>query len=324
MSTNNVPSRDNWDFSSSKYPILKDKKKLINSYILYMLARTQNIFEYDGLPNTVPQRELELMLQCHRFAIFNKVNGEYYVMFGGLGGIPNEYYLPTKAIVNNPYLKYNATLDIKQYEDGSNGNKDCVVVWNDSSHIGLMPMYEKYSSLLAECDISLRLACVNTRILALVSADNDTTKESAEKYFEDVDEGIKLGVIATNGFFEGLKTQDYANKGTSNIKDLMELKQYLIGSWYNDIGLQSNFNMKRESINSTESGMNEDALLPLIDDMLESRKRGLAKINELFGLNITVKLSSAWRKVREEIVETTQESQVVGQNNGKEETTPND
>ena len=62
--------------------------------------------------------------------------------------------------------------------------------------------------------------------------------------------------------------------------------------------------MKREAINDAESGMNEDSLLPLVDDMLENRKRGVEKINKMFGTNITVELDSSWKEVEYEYVET--------------------
>ena len=47
--------------------------------------------------------------------------------------------------------------------------------------------------------------------------------------------------------------------------------------------------------------MDESVLLPLIDDMLAERKHDMEKVNKMFGLNITVELSSSWKKIREEI-----------------------
>lgn len=52
--------------------------------------------------------------------------------------------------------------------------------------------------------------------------------------------------------------------------------------------------MKRESINDSEAGMNEESLKPLVDDMLDSRREALKRINAQFGTNITVELNSAW------------------------------
>lgn len=296
MANNNISNRDNWFSSKDLTNILKDKSALIEQYIRYMLVRTQMMFEYKNLPNELPSREIELIVQTCRYVIWKKVDDKLYVFYGGVGGIPNEYYLPTQAIVVNPYLKFNQIMEI---------DEQCVLMWNDDLHIGLMPMFSKYASLLAETDISLRYADVNSRILSLISADNDTAYESAKEMLKKIDDGEELGIIASDGLFEGIKTNDYSNKSTNNIKDLIELHQYLKASWFNELGIQSNFNMKRESINEQEAGMNEDALLPLIDNMLRCRKQAVEKVNKMYGTNIEVELSSSWKKVRNDIVNKT-------------------
>ena len=92
----------------------------------------------------------------------------------------------------------------------------------------------------------------------------------------------------------------------------MELQQYLKASFWNDIGIQANYNMKRESINDSEAGMNEESLKPYIDDMLQCRKDAIEKINKQFNLNITVRFSSSWVRrekiVKDEIEEKPQET----------------
>ena len=58
--------------------------------------------------------------------------------------------------------------------------------------------------------------------------------------------------------------------------------------------------MKRESLNSTESQLNDDALMPFIDDMIANREEGLDQFNKMFGTNIKVKKSSAWEDNQQE------------------------
>jgi hypothetical protein len=53
--------------------------------------------------------------------------------------------------------------------------------------------------------------------------------------------------------------------------------------------------MKRESINSGESQLNNDALLPLVDNMLKCRQDGFDKVNKKYGTNIKVELNSSWQ-----------------------------
>jgi hypothetical protein len=59
--------------------------------------------------------------------------------------------------------------------------------------------------------------------------------------------------------------------------------------------------MKREAINANEAQMNEDSLLPLIDDMIQCRKEGLEQVKEMFGVDIGVEFASSWEDNRIEL-----------------------
>lgn len=269
-----------------------DKGEAIKNHTLYMLSRTQSMFKWDGLPETIPQRDLELLLQTRGFAGFYNTKDGLFAFAGGLGGEPNAYYMPTILTIANPALKLsvNATID-----------KDCIVVPNDSLYMGLIPMFNRYGTAMCEAEITAIMALINTRVAALVASDNDNTTKSAEKYFADVKEG-KLGIIANRQFFEGVKSQPYGATGNTNtLTNIIEMIQYIKASWYNEIGLNANYNMKRESINSGESQLNNDALLPLIDDMLKQRQEGAKKVNAMFGTTISVSLASSWEDNEQEI-----------------------
>lgn len=268
---------------------MEDKDYLVKMAVTNMLNRSVRIFKYNGLPDTIPQKDLELILQVNGNATWARdKDNKLYVFAAGLGGEPNPYYLPTLAVVANPALRLSKTFTI---------DKDCVVMLNDTMYQGLMPMFSKYAHLLAEAELSLKYAIINARVPALVQADNDGTYESAVEFFKKIVEGKEYGIISSKEFFDGIKTQDYYRQ--AYIKDLIESIQYIKGSWYSEIGLNAAFNMKREAINEAEASLNEDVLYPTIDTMLECRKIALDKINAMFGTNITVELDSIWKFNRE-------------------------
>lgn len=267
-----------------------DKERCQRNYIMYMLNRTQRLFEYKGLPDTIPQRMLEFMLQTNGFACFAKHNGKLYAFYGGLGGEPDEYYRPTTCVVSNPALKFSDTFKI---------HENCVIVRNDSFLYGLIPLFSRYATAMVENDISFRMASINSRIEMLLSAPDDATKKAAEKFLEDLCDG-KLGVIAENAFLDGIKAQE-VGRTMRTFTDLIEYQQYLKASWFNEIGLNANYNMKREKLSTTESQMNNDALLPLVEDMLENRRQCIEEVNEMFGTEISVDFASSWEKLIEEM-----------------------
>lgn len=271
---------------------ITDKETNTQTHILYMLNRTQSIFEWLNLPETIPQRVLELYLQIRGNCAFYEHEGELYVFTGGLGGEPDQYYMPTIYTIANPYFNISKNLKI---------DTDCIVVPNDSLYIGLIPLFARYASQMTENELSLYVATINARIVELITATDERTRKAAEKFLDDITAG-KLGVIGTTEFFEGVKTQPYGSTGNTNtITNLIEYEQYLKASWFNEIGLNANYNMKRESLNSAESQLNNDALLPLIDDMLKQRQIGADKVNAMFGTHISVKLSSSWEDNIQEI-----------------------
>ena len=272
-----------------------DKEQALIVYSKYMLNRCLSMFDYDGLPDTIPKRMLELYLMTNGNAAIYKHEGKLYAFVVGLGGVPDEYYRPTVYTIANPYLNLSKNLKI---------DEECIVIRNDSLMMGLYPLVKKYCTALLENDLSMFITSINSRIASLISASDDRTKQAAEKYIKDIYAG-KLGVIAEQAFLDGIRVQPYSTVSSNNIiTNLIEYEQYLKASFYNEIGLNANYNMKRESINSNESQLNDDMLTPLIDDMLTCRKEGVEKVNAMFGTNISVKFGSAWE---ENEIETEQE-----------------
>lgn len=271
----------------------EDKERCISAHLAYMLDRLQSMFKWEGLPDTIPERSLELYLMINgNVCIAKDQEGELYAFTGGLGGPPDPYYMPTKYVVTNPALKLSKTYDI---------GTDCVVIPNDSMYIGMMPLLKRYATALAENELSINIGSINTRVIDIISAPDDRSKASAEKYLEDVRAG-KLGVIGENAFLEGIRVTPSGSGGTRNsLTSLIELEQYLKGGWFQEIGLMASFNMKREALNSAESEIDNDSLLPLIDNMLDMRRKGADKINEMFGTDISVDFSSSWKDNIEEI-----------------------
>ena len=300
MSDNRVPNRAKW-FCDEMTSILKDRPRLINSYIDYMLIRTQRIFKYGNLPDTIPQRDLERIVQTCTFVIWCKdKQDKLYVMWGGLGGLPNPYYQPTYGIVANPSLQFYKKIE---FDDLKGYTGDGVLMWNDSSHIGLLPMFERYATLIADCDISIRVLTVLYRIPGFFKSIDDTTKSSIQKMLEDIEKGTIAVVGDDSDILTGEHTlvEKFNDRPSGALKELIETRQYLLGSWYNELGLNALFNMKREAINESEADMNIDALLPMIDDMFETRKLALEKVNKMFGTNITIDYTSSWKQIRDDL-----------------------
>ncbi len=121
---------------------------------------------------------------------------------------------------------------------------------------------------MVENDISMGIADIWSRATTAMSAADDQTRASAEKWITDLIKG-KIGIIGEAPFLAGNQNESLRSNPigavAGTLTDLIEYHQYLKAGLFNEIGLNSNYNMKREAINSNESQLNDDALHPLID-----------------------------------------------------------
>ena len=274
-------------YSASKFDIDKQPELewFYKTYKGYMYARLQQMFSYKNLPDTIPSEMFEYYLLSGGLCFIMEHEGNLYAFQGGLGGEPDAYYRPTKFTVANPALKMSKVCDIKT---------DGILCKNDKMWMGLDALVSRYAYLMATNLITLNVVDIMLRCIALLSAPDDKTKKSAEIYLDKLAKG-ELGVIGDNPFFEGIKLQTLPSSNGSYLTQFIELHQYYKGSFYNEIGLNANFNMKREAIGKGEASLSQDSLLPLCDSMLECRIENVKRINEKYGTKIEVDYSSAWK-----------------------------
>lgn len=285
---------------------IKDKDTAVNHYIDNYLTKTQSMFVYENLPVTIPQGELEHLLQTNGNCFVAMVDGNLYALYGSTGGDPDVYNRPTQYIVANPALKLN-----KVYEIG----KDGVLFKNDYYMNGLLPLIGKFAVLLTDSNITLNTATILSRITMLISASDDKTKQSADAFMQKILDG-DFSVIGESAFFNGVKLQNTQASNSQQLTQFVEVIQYYKANLLNELGLNANYNMKRERLNRNEVSMNIDVLLPFVDNMLYERQQAVEAINTMFGTEITVDLSSSWKTTHEQNDELEQEVETP-----KEETT---
>lgn len=292
----------------------KDKDTNIRNSIMYMLNRSIMLFDYEGLPETLPKQEIEKMLQTKGYCFITKVGDDLYAFNGGLGGERDVYGQATEIVISNPALNLNKTYKL---DEG-------VLIKNDDMMLGLLPIYKKYSAMLSENEITMILSNVSKRVNNLISVSDDNTAESAKAYLKKLYEG-EVGYIFENKLYESLKTNTTSPQGTGNLQDLFEFHQYIKATMYNEIGLNANFNMKRSRLVSDEVNLNLDSLYPLIDNMMLQRKQGLEQLKEMFDLEIEVNFASSWEyrvmPEDEEVIEDeeTEDETVDGENDGSDD-----
>lgn len=266
------------------YYDFRNKERCVTSYVEYMLSRTRRMFKYTGLPDSIPDVFLERYLQRNGQCIVAEHEGNLYAFCGGLGGVYNEYYFPTKYIVANPYLNFS-----KEYTIG----EDCVLVRNDTEMQGLIPMCSKYASLLVENDLTMRIADINRRIPAIAKVHSDNQKQGFDLLMKRVEDG-DLSMSIQDNWEDMFTTLPFVDSSTTHITEYIEFTQYIKAQWFNELGIRMSHNMKREALSASEIASGDDMIRSLPEDMLECRKEALDKINSMFGTNISIEYNSVW------------------------------
>lgn len=275
---------------------ITDKPKSAKSYFKYLLSRTQMMFKYTNLPETIDPILLERMLQVNGVACITEAPNDseephLYAFSGSFGGELDIYYRPTKFVVANPHLGkegFSKEVIVNGTEEHTG-----VIMYNDSEWQGLTPLIARYASLMTENVLTVRVADIMLRKMDIIIAGTDKAKKSSDLFLKKLENG-ELAALADSAFMESIRTLPVSNYNGSYLIQFIELQQYLKGSFYNELGLRANYNMKREAIGEGESTLDADSVLPLCENMLSSRRKCVAEINKLFSTDISVDYNSAW------------------------------
>ena len=258
-----------------------DKKQINKAVRDYLFATAMTMFRYEGLPDNVKAEDLERMLLENGELIFTKWKGEFYIFqFTGAGkqnylGEWNSYQ------VNNPYINCNQVFT----------SKDAVKVKNTDNSVSLAGMLDMYSELLSESYITLNMSDVNARLNFLISAGDSATKASAELFLKQVYDG-KQGIIGSQPLLDSLSVNPLADH--RDFQSVIELNKFYYSDFFQKIGLTNLYNNIHDRISATETEFTATSIYPFVDNMMKNREKAVEKINELFGLDVTVEFTSSW------------------------------
>ena len=247
-----------------------------------------DMFDYEGLPKSLPKREIEiqLILTGHCTVFLDK--GELVTTSTNLFGL-DRYYKPTKATFANPVMK-SKTLTI---------GEDCIVIYNNSlynnvSYIptdgGLDTFICRYARQLADIESTINIYNVNTRASSYPVASNDSVKNSLVRFFSQLKSG-KTAVISDDAIIQQFRNVDIVGRNLKDgIMDLLIARDKILEQFYREVGVKM-YQAKKAQVNNEEIEANDQLLLLNHDDMEKCRKDGFNEVDELFGTSINVKIN---------------------------------
>ena len=263
-------------------------------YILRLLYRTILI---ENIPETVSETFLKMVLFTQGKICFleGQIIGEngsdLLALNFSRAAEPDVYYIPRQALVTNPRLKRSYTLT---------PGEDCEVVYLSETdkynalelNGGLYNLIERTATMLADNDISLNIAQKNTRLVNLIAADTQNTVDSIQATIAKMYEGDPTIVVKSSLIdkLQGVPIMQQS-ASNSNLVELIEVNQYVLAHFLEQIGICVHDQMKRERLITGEVNDNLTFAFLSVEDMIESLNKDFEAVNARYGTELRAVLN---------------------------------
>lgn len=272
---------------------------LVNYYTKYLFEKVISIYKWDGLPDSWAVNYFLYTLFGKGFlAVFN--TEEY-------GVIPNEcalagynvFYQPTTALVANPALRENRRMLI---------GEECELIRMQPNYSGVMDIVSNYADLMALAMETAGINLLNSKLSYVFFSDNQANAASFKKLYDQIASGEPMAVIDKDLIgIEGEKHWELftQNVGQNYITDRVLTDMRTLENMFNtEIGIPNANTMKRERLISDEVNSNNVDTQSKVILWLETMQNDIKKVNDMFGLNISVKYRYEDKEVEADAVKT--------------------
>lgn len=258
-----------------------------------LFEKCVRMFEWKGLP--FPQKEIEIRLILQGFCGVVKDSRKGIMCASGSMNGVTQYW---DEFLNFTYAAPTAkggTLPI---------NKLAVIVDNTTLRNPLTPLIDRYASLIAHSEVSLKVALVNLRETNAFSASDQSVAASIKTYHTKMYEG-DMDVIVDTSLIDGIKNVNDTSRSSFGVMDCIDARNELLRAFYNEIGVRYTRDKKERMIESEVSNDTQMLLLN-INDMLARRKEAAEKMNSVLKMNVTVDLSPEFKMITQDAIPTSE------------------
>lgn len=287
-------------FNAYEHMKSKHKKEYDNMVHWTNLTNSRiSMFEYKGLPDTLRPELMESLLMTQGTCGIGEYKGDLYTGTGGYTGqvvnyIPEDYFI-TLVGMDESTIRGKA-------------GKEIAVGWNNAIASPDWLILQA-SNILTEIDVSERANVLFARYIRIPKVSDQKEKVAVEASIKAIVEGRVEAIVSDNVknilTDEPIENQFLDLVDVKNINCLQYLNQYrdnIIKRYYQTYGMGMNptSKMAQQSVEEINSGTTVSMIIPLT--MLAKRKQWVDDINRIFGTNITVDFSEAWRDSHDEMI----------------------
>lgn len=242
----------------------------------------------DNLPEEIDEKFLLYhVLLFGRILIFKK-NGKFHTMWFSGKGKMNEYYIQKEFLIVNPW----ATETSGDYDE-----KNAGILYSDinayieNADVGLYDLVKDYSEIINSIDTSIRALSKNSKVIAFITGSTQSFVSSAKQMINTLLNSDDCIGVMEESLVDSIKVNPISEKMDYKFSELIKARQYYISDFYQKIGISANMNMKAERLTDNESQLIDSCAEVDFEHIIDNLNFSVAKINDLFDLNISFRLN---------------------------------
>lgn len=280
------------DRNRKLYDAMYDVTDVPRGYVYYkklLLEKSIAIYEYSGLPDSIPPHEIErLLLMRGSCAIVdgNKYSrdGKKYGLvvqpcsFSGIGVYDD---MPPDVLFNTPKIA------------GSGPREQFAIGYNNSTHLPIRETINRYARIMADVESTFSNYLFLLRKPSYASAPDENAAESYNAAMLANRLGQQLTVF-DKGTMKNITMLPAAEQlNAQQLTEIYNARENILKTFLAELGVQYN-NSKRERQTIDEIHANTQALVVNASDMLTAREKMCDDINARYGLNVSVRINPAY------------------------------
>ena len=253
------------------------------SYAYYARAlfrKAMSIYEFDNIPENWDYDYFISVLLSQGFITVTDTALGVIPLRCGITGI-NVYNHPTTVIIANPVLgNLERTID-----------EDCTLIKIAYDYRGIMDIVYRYATLLSECDSSITVNLMNSKVAFIGLVESKAQANSMKAMYDMISKGepavfVKGSQINSDTILYNHVKENFV------AGDIQILKRKIMSEFLTEIGVNNANTDKKERLTDNEVEANDSEIQLNGGYWLENIQEGLEKTNKMFGLNLTVKLKN--------------------------------